>query len=280
MKTSVKPEDFKIRCSAIGNIMGGSAGLTDNQIKELSDLQARPKPTAIQQDKIAKLINKRDNIELSAGAKTCCEQWVRWEVFNKRNYFSGKYTENGTLVEGDGIAFLVVHGVLPFGAEKNTKRFCNDPDIEGEPDVLTDNTVTDLKSSWNLDTFPTFKDDIDSGYEWQLRGYMAITDKEYAQLAYTLMNTPEYIVEDEIYYKVKAYEKMNGGFISQEKANEIKENTYKIHTFDDMPAEHRIRLWNFKRDIEKEKQIRDTVAKCREYIAVLLDKIYNKTLFN
>lgn len=280
MKTNVKASDFKIRCSAIGNIMGGSAGLTDNQIKELSDLQARPKPTAIQQDKIAKLISKRDNIELSAGAKTYCEHWAQETVYEKKSYFSGKYTEKGTLVEDDAIAFLAEHGVLPFGAEKNTKRFYDDPDIEGEPDVLTDNTVTDNKSSFTLDSFPTFQDSIDSGYEWQLRGYMAIADKEYAQLAYTLMNTPEYIVEDEIYFKRKAYEKMNGGFISEEKANEIKENTYKIHTFDDMPAEHRIKLWNFARDKEKEKQIRETVAKCREYIAVLLDKIYNKTLFN
>ena len=270
----ISKEYFKIRASGIGSIMGGG-GITDIQKAKIATLQAKPKLTDNQEKELAKLIHKRDNSVLPDGAKTYCKEWVLEKVFGRKKSFSGKQTEKGTIVEQDGIDFLAGIEEIATDSKKYGKRITNDPDIEGEPDVVNTDTVIDIKSPWDLFTMPYFEDTCPTkAYEWQLQGYMAILNKSKAELIYVLCDTPEYLIDKEIYFKVKNLEAAQGGYVSQEDVARITDNTRRLHIFGDIAPENRFKRYKFERGTEKEQQIRDRVKECRKYIGTLLDSLY------
>ena len=104
----------------------------------------------------------------------------------------------GLMVEDDAIDILSrVDQKLYL---KNEERLSNDY-ITGIPDIISGDVV-DIKSSWDIFTYFASKFDYDKGYEWQLQGYMALTGKKSARLAYVLCDTPDAIIES---MKRKAY---------------------------------------------------------------------------
>ena len=73
--------------------------------------------------------------------------------------------------------------------------------MTGEADIVTDNEIIDVKTSWSLETFPVFQEDADaavkkSGYDWQLRGYMLLWNKPQASIRYCMVSTPEALLKD------------------------------------------------------------------------------------
>ena len=146
-------QQFKIRCSAIGEIM------------------AYPEKS-----------------ELPKGAITYVEDWYKEQLYSRRKEFTSKYTNKGNLVEDEAIDFIAREFGYGF-LVKNEQRFENDF-CTGTPDVLPKDEVIDNKSSWDCFTFPLFKTQIDKGYWWQLQGYMWLTNRSKAKLIYTLMDMP------------------------------------------------------------------------------------------
>ena len=97
----------------------------------------------------------------------------------------------GLMVEDDAIDILArVDGKLYL---KNEERFSNDY-ITGTPDIVSDDIV-DIKSSWDIFTYFASKFEYDKDYWWQLQGYMALTGKTKARLAYVLCDTPDVMIE-------------------------------------------------------------------------------------
>jgi len=94
-------QEFKIRCSAISKIMGGSIGLTEKQKEEYDKFYAKDKLTDLQQEKFVKLHEKHTNPQLPQGAKTYVETWFKEQLYARRKTFSGKYTDKGLLTEND-----------------------------------------------------------------------------------------------------------------------------------------------------------------------------------
>lgn len=168
--------EFKIRCSAIADIMTEGKG------------------------------------GLSVGAKTHCKKWLKSKIYERRVDFSSKYTEKGNAVEEDAIQYVAYN--LGWGlASKNTQRFCNDY-LEGEPDVILSDKVPDIKSSFSHDTFPLYDVEIpDKCYEWQDLGYMDLTGRKKGSVVYVLMSMPEDMIWKELKWKLpegyteKEYEK-------------------------------------------------------------------------
>lgn len=139
---------------------------------------------------------------LSAGAKTFIENLAAQEVYGYDKTISGKPIEKGLTVEDESIELL--NGVLFTNFTKNTERKTNDW-LTGECDIEDDRRIIDIKSSWSLDTFPKLvKQGMDTGYEWQGRGYMMLWDKPEFVIAYCLVDTPVELIgyEDETLHYV------------------------------------------------------------------------------
>jgi len=135
---------------------------------------------------------------LSQTTKSWLQNKAKEAFYGYRSSFESKYTSKGIDVEDDAITML--SGVYFDTYLKNQERFTNEW-LTGEPDVITDTMIRDVKSSWSLETFPAFYEDAvkevkKSGYDWQVRGYMLLCDKDKASVDYCMMTTPAQYLND------------------------------------------------------------------------------------
>ena len=141
--------------------------------------------------------SRTKNEILGKTAKSYIEKLFKENEFGYVESISSKYLDKGIQMEDVGIQ--MASEVLGWDfVVKNTERFNNDF-ITGEPDILTDNLLADIKCSFNLGTFPMWDIEITNKmYYWQMQSYMMLTNKETSELVYVLTNTPFEIVEDEV----------------------------------------------------------------------------------
>lgn len=192
--------DFKIRCSQIGKIMG----------------------------------NAKVKGELSAGTITYLKEWYAEQMYQDVEEIKSKYLDKGIECENDAIRHVA--NQFSLGIIKKNEQYFENEYLTGTPDILTKNIVIDTKCSWNGKTFlESVTSPINTDYEWQLRGYMALTDKSIAHLVYVLLDTPEHI-------------------------NYGREIVYQN------PIQERFFSFQIERDLEKEQMIFDKVLKCREWL--------------
>ena len=181
---------------------------------------------------------------LSVGAKTAITKQAKEFVYGYDERFSSKYTEKGLLVEDSSIKLL--NSVLFSNYKKNVERKTNDW-ITGEADIVTPDSIIDIKSSWSLSTFPCLAAEGENkGYEWQLRAYMMLWDLDQAQIAYCLVSTPDHLV----------------GF--EDKA---------LHFVDHIAPELRVTLVNYKRDKALEDKIKFKVDEARKFYDQVVKQI-------
>ena len=255
-------KEFKIRCSAIGEIMTegkNSGGLTDKQAAELKELQDKGSKSK----KIGELIEKRDKPpELSATAKTHCQNWLREQLYSRRKDISNKYCDKGNAVEDESIRLL--NAILLTDYEKN-EEYKENEYMTGTCDIKGDIHIRDMKNSWDCYTFPLFDTGIkDAGYKWQLQGYMELYDKDYACLDYTLMDAPLHIIINEA--KSKAYkEGLDYDAIFPE--------VHKLMTFGDIDNKLRHKSFPIDRDRQAIQKVYARVKLCRVYINELNERM-------
>jgi hypothetical protein len=260
---------FKISCHSIGDIMSGEVGLTDVQQSRLNELLARQLPgakplTPNMEEELKKLIDKRDNPELPAGAKTYCKKWLKKKLFNRNENWKALVIDKGLAVEDDLIALIAdVKGLD--GLRKNDRHYENEF-MKGTPDMVHQK-VRDAKASWDLFTFPMFDDKIpDQKYWWQLQGYMVLTGIKEASLDYGLIDTPMPIIQQDLkrlYYQ-------SGGTAEEwtpERWNEKIPN----YQFTDIPKDLRVRSFEFEYDTTIADKICARVQLCQKYIDSLMD---------
>jgi hypothetical protein len=127
--------------------------------------------------------------ELSDGAKTYLHQLAKEQIFGYRRQITSKEMEKGIQCEQDSIDLY--NSVFFSSHTKNTERRTTDI-LSGEPDIVDDDLIIDIKTSWSLDTFPITPEQAhDDGYEWQGRAYMMLFDKPRFELAFCMVSTPE-----------------------------------------------------------------------------------------
>lgn len=261
---------FKIRCSALSEIMGGSVGITEVQsarIDELSRRKADPlqKPlTKNMEEELADLLFKKENPKLPTGAQTYCKKWIKYQMFKRKEEWKSLVIDKGLACEEDGIKLLgEVRGLD--GISKNDEFFENEF-MQGNPDIIHNNKVRDTKLSWDLYSFPMFeKEHPDKDYWWQLQGYMILTGLKEASLDYVLIDTPMPIVLldlKKLYYQ--------SGGVAEEWSQEKYEFLYPNYRFDDVPKEMRVKSFEFELDTTLENKIKERVLLCRKYIAEVL----------
>ena len=185
---------------------------------------------------------------LSVGAKTAVEKIAKQLVYGYTETFSSKYTEKGIQVEP--VSLALYNSVFFTDYQKNTERKTNDW-ITGECDIFTGDSIIDIKSSWSLATFPaTAAAGIDKGYEWQLRAYMMLYDRPQAELIYCLVTTDSDLLSS---FDDKA-----------------------LHQVDHIPADKRITVLKYDRDILLEAEIMERLALCSEYYENYMQQLNNK----
>ena len=194
---------------------------------------------------------------LSKTAKSYLEQLAKEELLGVRTEFSSKYTDKGNLVEDDAIELVEKVNEWDF-LYKNEEHFSNDY-VTGTPDVLTDEVLIDVKSSWNVDTFPMFDKELkNKDYYYQLQAYMWLTGKTESYLCYCLVNTPKFIIKAEV-------RKLHKPRYSDIKAIILK------HKFNEDTEKHRVKTFKVDLDAEVITQIKERIEVCREYYNNLIN---------
>jgi len=138
---------------------------------------------------------------ISVGGKTYLKEWVISQIYGVEKQIKSKYIDKGVMMEDQAIDFTVKALDLQF-AMKNESRF-EDDYFTGEPDMIMDDMIIDIKNSWDCFTFPLFETEIpNSDYFYQLQVYMHLTGKRKAKLVYVLLDTPATNYEAGIIYDV------------------------------------------------------------------------------
>jgi len=221
-------KEFKIRCSAIGKIM----------------------------------TNSRTKGQLSKTCQGYLEDYAIENMYGYSKDIWSKAIDKGIAVEDASIE--LAEEVLKMGAMSKNEEFYENEYLTGTPDVLNEDFVLDVKSSYDATTFPWFKKDVpNKDYYYQLQGYMELTGRRNSYLVYCLVDTPSDIVEDEVrrvHYKLKEIED-----------NPIVRNAVEMqHNFERVPKEQRIKCFEIAYDPEAIKKIYERVEECREYYETLI----------
>ena len=215
------PPVFKIRASALGQLM------------------TQPKTKA-----------DKDEGNLSQTAKSMLTLWYKEQLYSRRKPIESKYMTKGIECEDASIEMLNPEWV------NNKEQFSNDY-MTGEPDVITDDTIIDIKNSWDFTTFPLFAKQAKGEYEWQVLGYMWLCGKKKGEVVYTLMDTPEHLINRE-------YLKLNWNI-----NKDVPESFAKDYLYQQLPEHLRIKRFNVEYDEDKIEQIKEKVGKAREFISAI-----------
>lgn len=187
---------------------------------------------------IGKLMtNGRGKNEVGAIAKSYIKQVAKKNFYGYRSEINNKYIQKGLMQEQDSIDLL--NTVRFEGYIKNDVRMVNEY-MTGECDIITNDLIIDIKTSWSLDTFPVMAEDgYDSLYEWQLRAYMMLYDRPKAELIYCMVTTSNELLNE--------WENLD------------------IHRVDHIAPEKRITVLSFERNEDKEIEMLDRLKWATEY---------------
>ena len=131
---------------------------------------------------------------LSETAKSEIRRIAKEQFFGYSSTIVTKPMMKGKDWEHESIALVnQVRGTFYF---KNKERFENEF-LTGEPDIILDDMIIDIKSSWSLETFPATPDEgINKDYMWQLFGYCWLLGKWQAELIYCMIDTDDVLLGD------------------------------------------------------------------------------------
>jgi hypothetical protein len=185
---------------------------------------------------------------LSQTAKSYIEQLAKEHFYGYESPIVNRYLDKGINQELESIQLL--NSVRFENFEKNTQRIENEW-LTGECDIITNEKIIDIKTSWSLDTFPELPEDIDSKeYEWQGRAYMMLYEKHEFELIYCMVSTwDEFLTQ----YDDKT-----------------------IHKVDHIDPRFRITSVTFERDFELENQMIERCKIATEYYNERINKLKKK----
>jgi hypothetical protein len=291
MEISLNFDNYLFRCSSLGKLMVGVKDkLTEKQTIEMDrllGLRNIGKISDKQTITLGQFLEKRDSVpELSATTKNYLQELHLEVLFKRSNELRSKYLDKGIQVEQKSLTLYSQTSGKPF--YKNKQRF-NNEFITGEPDNVS-GIVRDIKSSWDFSTFPFYDTSVpNSIYEWQLLGYMALTNLKEAELVYCLVDTPFKIIDDEVRrLDWKENVMTNEGDIKKDKQQLVVELvSSKLYTlkgleefcqqssninvewftnFREVPEDLRVKAFTVSADEEKIKSLYAQIEKCREYL--------------
>jgi len=194
---------------------------------------------------IGKIMAYPERDTLADGAMTFLEELASQVALDWEKDLDLRMIEKGRIVEDEAIQLYNDVNFTTY--VKNTERKSTEL-ITGECDIddPENSLIIDIKSSWSKATHPyVLHLGGKKGYEWQLRAYMHLWNRNKAQLAYCLVDTP---------YELLGYE------------------DEKLHEVSHIDMALRVTMLDLERDAIKEKQMLAKAKTARYVLAELLDK--------
>ena len=232
---------------------------------------------------------KDDPLELSAGCKTFLTAMyadVKYGKWNPIKDIGNKYTSKGKAAEEKSIDLASKLDKRVY--TKNQLRLQNawltgTPDIIVGKDPYNAEKIIDVKSPWDCETFfSNLNDDLNLQYEWQMQGYMALSNAPVAEVHFCMVDIPDAMLNTE---KLRLFNRMEVMFDTDPEYLKEEAQLIKNLTYGDMPDEEKRIKFVVHRDEEKIQKIYRQVEKCRPYLeeiermhlfgrdSVLLEKI-------
>jgi len=279
MQSEISIPVFKISASQCGKIMSGADGKSVKQRLEelrieIADREAKlaeMKPTLKTYPKQVEMFKRRqaEYLELLPRenepnlSKTCItylRKWADEKIYKRKVQFSSKQTDKGNLVEDVSIDYASIH--LEWGlVSKNLERFHNEW-AHGEPDLVLENEVPDIKSSYTHETFPLYSPELENkDYEWQDLVYQWLTGIKKGSIVFVLTSMPDEMIRKEARFS----KQLSEGYTEQEYEEFAEQFRY-----DDLPPYLRIKQYDVEYSEEKIEAIKTRVNECRKYIETVL----------
>lgn len=194
---------------------------------------------------------KSKSEELSVTAKGVIRSNVKQEIFGYKNQINSKYIEKGITHEQDSIDLLNKVRLTDYTKHYGRIDYVQ---LSGECDILTDDTVIDLKTSWSLITWPgTPAEAHNKAYEWQLRAYMYLYERPKAELIFCMVSTDPELCK---------YEPED------------------IHQVDHIDPYMRITVVSYERDLDLEEQMRQRLDAAHAYADSYRAELLNSKMLN
>lgn len=273
---------LKIRCSAIGNIMGeGKSFAYEGGNPECQHRTSKKSPNTC-----TRCGAERAGKVASETMYSYLQQVWRENRYDRVYEFDSKYTEKGTVQEELAITLFSLHQNRMF--KKNTEKIENEF-ITGTPDLFIGPSIQeakegfDTKCSWNLWSFPFPTDPLNKNYYWQNMGYMALTGAEKWTTVFCLVNATQDLIDKEkknLYFKMGCPNEDNENYIE----GLIRIEKDMIYDYDqfksdnpnydleckvwkwDIPMKERVIMFPVERDEAAIQKIYSRVQECREYV--------------
>lgn len=154
------------------------------------------------------MTGKNKPVDESETTKKQLVKMMREYKYNRMPSFSNKYTKKGNICENDSIDLYCIHKGKFY--KKNETRL-NNTYFTGECDLFDGDSfekaeeIVDIKSSWSMDTFPSFVDLAKKDYIDQGNVYMDLSGAQRHTIAHCLVNTPATMIMDAKYYAKKEF---------------------------------------------------------------------------
>lgn len=220
-------------------------------------------------EKMEALEPMKDIVLLATSVKTHLADVYISTKYGRREDIKSKYMEKGLHKEEDGITLYSMTTGLFF--KKNTTRLKNEF-IEGEFDYEDDEHIYDNKSNWSIFQFGRVRTKpINPMYFWQLQGYMWLSNKRKSKLIYTLLDTPDFLIQKEktnLMYEMFG-SPSNFALAAEERINAYEEACAEItrnHTYSDIPDNEKVFSFDIERNDECIDKIKLKIPACRTYL--------------
>jgi hypothetical protein len=186
---------------------------------------------------------------LSQTAKSYIIQKAKEDFYDYRTELTNKYILKGIHQEQDSIDLL---NAVRFEAYKKYEHRAENEWLTGSCDIITEDIIIDIKSSWSLDTFPATSYELKdlNDYEWQGRAYMWLYDRPRFELCYVMVSTADDILSDY--------------------------DSYAIHKVDHIDPAKRITSIRFERDKELEIQMAERLIEATKFYNEVLTQLQDK----
>lgn len=202
------------------------------------------------------LTNDRSGKAMGDTAKSYCKEWLISEITGKEKEISSKYFERGNAMEESAIERAGKY--YDCELEKN-EIYLENEYFSGTYDTKNFERVIDTKVPFDAFTFPFFVAVIDKDYYAQLQIYMELTGLKKASLCYCLENGSEEQI-DRLSWKIARY-------IGKDEPDiEEWEKAEKQLSYDHLPDEMRIKVFEFEYDEAFIAQAKKRVLEARKYI--------------
>lgn len=192
-------------------------------------------------------------------SETYAKEWLIKNLYQKEKRIDSKYLERGK--ESEHLAIQRASKYFNFPLVKNQEQLENEY-FTGEFDTKTDDTVIDVKCSWDIFSFPMFDNEINHDYYCQLQIYMELLNLKKAALVYCLENGTEDMI-DRLSWKIAKEE--GAEELDIEHWNKAKEEL----NYDNIPDEKRIKVFEFDYDEKIIQKLQIGVEEVRKYLLTI-----------